>query len=97
MIIIPHISLSEIGVIVNDTHTPIGSEFYRIFTQYWENDEEYNVVITEESGQWGSIVQVVVDGNVVYATPRLNYAEMEEQVRNGIDNVVRFIVIKRKF
>lgn len=89
--------LSDIGVVINETHTPVGEEFYRIFTQYWPGHEKYNIIISEESGRWGSIIKIVVDENILYISPRLNYAEIEGEVNTAIDSVEQLILGKKEF
>lgn len=89
--------LTDIGVVINETHTPAGEEFYRIFTQYWPGHGEYNIIISEESGRWGSIIKIIVDENIVYISPRLNYAEIEDEVNTAIASVEQLVMGKKEF
>lgn len=96
--VIPCLSQAELGVAINDTRTPLGSEFYRLFSLYYDNgDSEYNILITEESGQWGSVIRVFINENEIYVTPRLNYAEIEERAKEAVDAVRRFIAARKNF
>lgn len=86
---------AELGAVINETLTPLGIEFHRVFTQYYEGNGSYNIYITEETGRFGSIVKVLVNGDEIYQTPRLNYAEIEETAKDAVESVTQFLASKK--
>lgn len=61
--------LSE-GLLLNHTITPMGQNFYKDFVAAWVPPEEvtdYTIVVTERfNPQWGSLVWITVDDNMVF-------------------------------
>ncbi|MBV8469822.1 MAG: hypothetical protein JOY60_08190 [Burkholderiaceae bacterium] len=67
----PVSSKDSFGIVVNQTFTPGGMEFYRRFTDYWREKpdfEKYNLVIIERpSRRYGNAIFVVQDQQVVFS------------------------------
>lgn len=81
------------GLIVEDTMTRIGREFYEYFHVLWEEPEglsDYNIYITERAdARWGSLIQVEINVNMTN-TPvwakvlRPRSAEVEEAAEEAV-------------
>jgi len=58
------------GLIIEQTMTRIGYDFYENFFILWKAPKgikDYNIFISEKaSSEWGSLVQIKVDSNVVW-------------------------------
>jgi len=58
------------GLIIDQTQTRIGREFYQQFVTFWEAPEgiaDYNIFIVEKATpQWGSVVWIKVNDVMVY-------------------------------
>lgn len=58
------------GLIINETKTKIGQEFYEVFYTVWEPPEgikNYTIFISEKgAGQWGSWVLLKVNETLTY-------------------------------
>ncbi len=78
-------------LIIDQTQTRIGHEFYRDFITFWEPPmgiKDYNIFISEKANaRWGSWIQVEVGGliskNAVYKKllkPRSGNAEEEAKI-----------------
>jgi len=64
-------STDSFGIVVNQTFTPGGMEFYRRYTDFWREKpdfEKYNLVILERpSRRFGNLIFVVQDQQVVFS------------------------------
>jgi len=64
-------STDSFGIVVNQTFTPGGMEFYRRFTDFWREKpdfEKYNLVIVERpSRRYGNLIFVVQEQQVVFS------------------------------
>ena len=67
----PESSRDSFGIVVNQTFTPGGMEFYRRFTDYWReqpNYDQYNLVIIERpSRRYGNSIFVVQNQEIVFS------------------------------
>jgi len=88
------------GLIIDQTQTRIGQEFYQNFVTFWEAPpgiEDYNIVITEMANPtWGSWIWIEVGGlvskEIVYREtlkPRLE--EIEETAKKGVEVVREYL------
>ena len=84
------------GLIIDQTRTRIGQEFYQNFVTFWEAPlgiEDYNILITEMANPtWGSWIWIEVGGfvskEIVYREilkPRTE--EIEEAAKKGVEKV----------
>lgn len=74
------------GLVINQTHTLIGQEFYYHFCSLWEAPRlkvSYNISIKEiPDARWGSLITVKVNDRIIYRKtlrPRGGKAEQEAQ------------------
>ena len=88
------------GLIIDQTQTRIGQEFYQNFVTFWEAPpgiEDYNIVIVEMANPtWGSWIWIEVGGlvskEIVYREtlkPRLE--ENEETAKKGVEVVREYL------
>jgi len=88
------------GLIIDQTQTRIGQEFYQNFVTFWEAPpgiEDYNILITEMANPtWGSWIWIEVGGlvskEIVYREtlkPRLE--EIEETAKKGVEVVREYL------
>jgi len=88
------------GLIIEQTQTRIGQEFYQNFVTFWEAPlgiEDYNILITEMANPtWGSWIWVEVGGfvskEIVYREilkPRSE--EIEETAQKGVEVVKKYL------
>ena len=88
------------GLIIDQTQTRIGQEFYQSFVTFWEAPsgiEDYNIVIVEMANPtWGSWIWIEVGGlvskEIVYREtlkPRLE--EIEETAKKGVEVVREYL------
>ena len=88
------------GLIIDQTQTRIGQEFYQNFVTFWEAPpgiEDYNIVIVEMANPtWGSWIWIEVGGlvskEIVYREtlkPRLE--EIEETAKKGVEVVREYL------
>ena len=88
------------GLIIDETQTRIGQEFYQNFVTFWEAPpgiEDYNIVIVEMANPtWGSWIWIEVGGlvskEIVYREtlkPRLE--EIEETAKKGVEVVREYL------
>lgn len=89
--------LTITGLILDQTKTKAGRDFYEAFSLAWEfpsGMEDKNIIITELTDpRWGSQIQIYVEDVLVYATilkPRLE--DIEEKVDEAIDAVLRYFI-----
>ena len=79
------------GLIIEETMTKIGYEFYEYFFLLWEAPEvgvkDYNIFINERASPlWGSWVRVNVDGTTVWnRVLRPRSEEIEDAVKQAIE------------
>lgn len=78
------------ALIIDQTQTRIGHEFYQQFVTFWEAPkgiEDYNIVIGEKATpQWGSRIWIKVNDVIIYRSvlkPRIE--GIKEEARKGID------------
>lgn len=61
---------ADLGIVVNETFTPMGQEFYRRFTDYWRENpdfERYTLVVSERpSRRSGNRIAISQDQQVVF-------------------------------
>ena len=88
------------GLIIEQTQTRIGQEFYQNFVTFWEAPlgiEDYNILITEMANPtWGSWIWVEVGGfvskEIVYREilkPRSE--EIEKTAQKGLEVVKKYL------
>ena len=88
------------GLIIDQTQTRIGQEFYQNFVTFWEAPpgiEDYNILITEMANPtWGSWIWIEIGGlvskEIVYREtlkPRLE--EIEETAKKGVEVVREYL------
>ena len=88
------------GLIIDQTQTRIGKEFYQNFVTFWEAPlgiEDYNILITEMANPtWGSWIWVEVGGfvskEIVYREilkPRSE--EIEKTAQKGVEVVKKYL------
>lgn len=86
------------GLIIEETMTKIGYEFYEYFFLLWEPPQEkigrYNILISEKaSPMWGSSVTVNVDENIVWSVMlRPRSEEIEEAVKQAIEATKNYLL-----
>jgi len=68
----PRLRGDEFGIVVNQTFTPGGQEFYRRFTDFWREKSDfvsYTLVILERpSRRYGNIIFVSYGQRVMYSS-----------------------------
>ena len=78
------------GLIVEETMTKIGYEFYETFFLLWEAPQvqvkDYNILITEKATPtWGSLVEVKIGETAVFGRMlRPRSEDIEEAVKEAI-------------
>ena len=88
------------GLIIDQTQTRIGQEFYQSFVTFWEAPsgiEDYNIVVTEMANPtWGSWIWIEVGGfvskEIVYREmlkPRSE--EIEEAAKKGTESIKKYL------
>ena len=88
------------GLIIDQTQTRIGQEFYQSFVTFWEAPsgiKDYNILITEMANPtWGSWIWIEVGGfvskEIVYREmlkPRAE--EIEETAKKGVAVVKEYL------
>jgi hypothetical protein len=87
--------LSE-GLLLNHTITPIGQRFYKDFVANWsapKDLKDYTIVITERfNPQWGSIVWISVDDNVIFQRSlSARNVLMEDLIQQAVSTVERYL------
>lgn len=93
------------GLIIEQTMTKIGYEFYENFFIRWEAPEgikDYNIFINERAGPWGSWVRVDIDTKTVWQKVlRPRSEEIEEAAKEAVEATreyfSRYEEIKREF
>jgi len=85
------------GLIIEETMTRIGYEFYEYFFLFWEAPEvevkDYNILISERaSPMWGSWVKVNVDETTVWSKMlRPRSEEIEDAVKQAIEATKQYL------
>jgi len=85
------------GLIIEETMTKIGYEFYEYFFLLWEPPEvevkDYNILISEKASPlWGSWVRVDVNGTAVWSRVlRPRSEEIEEAVKESIEATRQYL------
>ena len=85
------------GLIIEETMTKIGYEFYEYFFLFWEAPEvevkDYNILINERASPlWGSWVKVNIDETVVWSKVlRPRSEEIEDAVKQAIEATKQYL------
>ncbi|WGL54674.1 curli production assembly/transport protein CsgE [Kluyvera intermedia] len=93
MLLVSHTSISaEIevpGLVTDNTITRIGHDFYREFTDHWEEEYPGSITINERpSARWGSWVIIKVDQDLLYQTFLYpNKRDFDKQVNIALASV----------
>jgi len=88
------------GLIIDQTQTRIGQEFYQNFVTFWESPigiENYNILVTEmASPTWGSWIWIevgdLISKEIVYQEilkPRAE--EIEDAAKKGVEVVKEYL------
>lgn len=84
------------GLIIDQTQTRIGQEFYQNLVTFWEAPsgiKDYNILVTEMAGPfWGSWIGIEVNDVVVYREllkPRSE--EIEEAAKEGVESIKEYL------
>lgn len=57
------------GLVTDNTVTRVGHDFYRAFTEHWEDEYPGAITINERpSARWGSWITIKVDQDLLYQT-----------------------------
>lgn len=57
------------GLVTDNTITRVGHDFYRAFTDHWEEEYPGSITINERpSARWGSWITIKVDQDLLYQT-----------------------------
>ena len=85
------------GLVINDTRTKIGQDFYENFYTTWEappQSKNYTIFIAEKAaGSWGTWILVSINETLVYQnriTPRLE--EIENAVQYAVSYTANFLI-----
>lgn len=93
MFLVSHTSISaEIevpGLVTDNTITRIGHDFYREFTDHWEEEYPGSITINERpSARWGSWIIIKVDQDLLYQTFLYpNKRDFDKQVNIALASV----------
>lgn len=83
------------GLIIEQTMTKIGYEFYENFFIHWEAPEgikDYNIFINERAGPWGSWVRVDIDTKTVWEKVlRPRSEEIEEAAKEAVEATKEYL------
>lgn len=85
------------GLIIEETMTRIGYEFYEYFFLFWEAPEvevkDYNILISEKASPiWGSWVKVNIDDTTVWSKViRPRSEEIEDAVKQAIEATKQYL------
>ena len=92
------VMLEITGLIMEETMTKIGYDFYEYFFLFWEapqgiSVEDYNILISEKaSPMWGSWVRVDVDETTVWSRVlRPRSEEIEDAVKEAIGTTQQYL------
>jgi len=86
------------GLILNQTKTRTGHEFYRQFATLWEapaDANEINIVIIENATpQWGSIIQIKVNEAVVFLSlAKPGDAAIKELAGKAVERARQYLTV----
>ncbi len=85
------------GLIIEETMTKIGYEFYEYFYLQWKPPQEvrkhYNILITEKAGStWGSLVEVNVGETTVWSSMiKPGSEEIEEAAKQAVEAAKEYL------
>ena len=91
--------LEIVGLVIDETRTPIGRTFYEFFVSNWQSVEGggFTLTITELADPLrGSLVTVMVNDSITYKaqlSPRAD--DIEESARKGVSRTRSFILYKK--
>ncbi|MGL5740445.1 MAG: curli production assembly/transport protein CsgE [Plesiomonas shigelloides] len=100
---VPQASAVEVeipGLITNRTITPIGHDFYRLFSDKWQASQKINLSIQEKpSARWGSIITIKNEQNILFRTvlfpSRRNLEQVVDQaITVTSDNMAKILIDK---
>lgn len=85
------------GFLLNQTMTPMGHRFYQDFCAFWTPPENFkypNITITERfNPQWGSLVWISVDDDVVFQKFLSTRNEVVEDVaKRAVETVWKYLL-----
>jgi len=85
------------GLLIDQTRTLMGHEFYRHFCTLWgepQVDFQYNVTIKEiPDARWGSLITVDVNGTTAYRKSlRPRSGKAEEEAKASISRVKKHLI-----
>lgn len=77
------------GLVTDNTITRIGHDFYREFTDHWEEEYPGSITINERpSARWGSWIIIKVDQDLLYQTFLYpNKRDFDKQVNIALASV----------
>lgn len=77
------------GLMTDNTITRIGHDFYRAFTDHWEEEYPGAITINERpSARWGSWIMIKVDQDLLYQTFLYpNKSDFDKQVNIALASV----------
>ena len=86
------------GLIIDETVSRIGQDFYRHFVNRWEplkGIEDYNILINERANaRWGSWISIKVNDATVYVKVlRSRPTEIEAAVEEGVSMTARYLLL----
>jgi len=91
------------GLVIDQTQTRVGAEFYRCFVLFWsaprgEHVSDCTITITERaSAQWGFWVRVqVLDGVVYQKVLKPQADDFEDEARMAVKAVQRYLETQRR-
>lgn len=84
------------GLIIDQTQTRIGQEFYQNFVTFWEAPsgiKDYNILVTEMASPfWGSLIGIEVNDVVVYrGLLRPRSEEIEEAAKKEVESIKEYL------
>lgn len=84
------------GLILDQTQTRIGQQFYENFVMFWESPseiEDYNILVTEMASPiWGSWVRIEVNTVMVYEDLLKPRSEnVEESAKKAVESVREYL------
>lgn len=87
------------GLVIDQTQTRVGAEFYRLFTLFWElprieeNPRVSIMVVERASAQWGFWILILVNDNVAFqSVMKPQPDDIERDVRMAVSAVQQHIV-----
>jgi hypothetical protein len=86
------------GLVLNETKTKPGNEFFEFYSIYWKQVDgiSYTVHITEQPGRGrGSFIKVLVDDTPVFFENLNPRTEVIEDAAKRASDVTRFVLLRR--